>query len=137
MFQACRPMGRLFYWVLAAVVVTASSVRVSAREETSAGKPGKAASSPTAKPAAAELLPRAASPAPQGGPALTSVVEVRENDYGWGQANDRNLLGRFSTQAFSLARLATTQDYFLRLYDSSSPPKYSRYSAALHVDYPL
>jgi hypothetical protein len=64
-------------------------------------------------------------------------IEVRENDYGWGQANDRNLLGRFSTQAFSLARLAATQNYFLRLYDSSAPPKYSRYSAALHVDYPL
>jgi hypothetical protein len=64
-------------------------------------------------------------------------IEVRENDYGWGPANDRNLLGRFSTQAFNLARLAETQDYFLRLYDNSSPPKYSRYSAALHVDYPL
>ena len=64
-------------------------------------------------------------------------IEVRENDYGWGQANDRNLLGRFSTQTFNLARLAETQDYFLRLYDSSSPPRYSRYSAALHVDYPL
>jgi hypothetical protein len=64
-------------------------------------------------------------------------IEVRENDYGWGQANDRNLLGRFSTQTFNLARLAETQDYFLRLYDGSSPPKYSRYSAALHVDYPL
>jgi hypothetical protein len=64
-------------------------------------------------------------------------IEVRGNDFGWGQANDRNLLGRFSTQQFSLARLARTQDYFLRLFDSSSPPKYSRYSAALHVDYPL
>jgi hypothetical protein len=64
-------------------------------------------------------------------------IEVRENDYGWGQANDRNLLGRFGTQTFSLARLAQTQDYFLRLYDASTPPKYSRYSAALHVDYPL
>jgi hypothetical protein len=64
-------------------------------------------------------------------------IEVRENDYGWGQANDRNLLGRFSTETFTLARLAETQNYFLRLYDSSSPPKYSRYSAALHVDYPL
>jgi hypothetical protein len=64
-------------------------------------------------------------------------IEVRENDYGWGQANDRNLLGRFSTETFSLARLARTQNYFLRLYDNSSPPKYSRYSAALHVDYPL
>ena len=63
--------------------------------------------------------------------------EVRENDYGWGQANDRNLLGRFSTQTFSLPRVARTQNYFLRLYDTSSPPHYSRYSAALHVDFPL
>src|SRR5271168_767920 len=68
---------------------------------------------------------------PQSGPALTSVIEVRENDYGWGQANDRNLLGRFSSQTFNLARLAQTQNYFLRLYDGSSPPRYSRYSAAL------
>jgi hypothetical protein len=64
-------------------------------------------------------------------------IEVRENDYGWGQANDRNLLGRFNSETFTLARLGETQNYFLRLYDSSSPPKYSRYSAALHVDYPL
>ncbi|MFZ1929076.1 MAG: hypothetical protein WAU50_08075 [Candidatus Sulfotelmatobacter sp.] len=70
-------------------------------------------------------------------PASGTGIEVRLNDYGWGQANDQNLLGRFNTQTFSLARLARTQNYFLRLYDSSSPPKYSRYSAALHVDYPL
>ena len=64
-------------------------------------------------------------------------VEVRAHDFGWGISNDRNLLGRFSTETFTLARLARTQSYFLRLYDSSSPPKYSRYAAALHVDYPL
>jgi len=64
-------------------------------------------------------------------------AEVRAHDYGWGQANDRNLLGRFNTQTFTLPRLARTQNYFLRLYDNSSPPRYSRYSAALHVDYPL
>jgi hypothetical protein len=63
--------------------------------------------------------------------------EVRAHDYGWGESNDRNLLGRFSAQTFTLPRLARTQNYFLRLYDSSSPPRYSRYSAALHVDYPL
>jgi hypothetical protein len=117
MFQACRPAGRLFYWVLA-LVVTASSALGSTREEASAGKP-------------------AASPTPQDGPPMTSIVEVREHDYGWGQANDRNLLGRFSTQTFNLPRLARTQNYLLRLYDGSSPPKYSRYSAALHIDYPL
>jgi hypothetical protein len=64
-------------------------------------------------------------------------IEVRANDYGWGQANGRNLLGRFNTQTFNLARLAKTQTYFLRLYDNSSPPKYSRYAAALHIDYPV
>lgn len=64
-------------------------------------------------------------------------IEVRAHDFGWGVANDRNLLGRFNTQTFSLPRLARTQNYFLRLYDSSSPPRYSRYAAALHVDYPL
>lgn len=64
-------------------------------------------------------------------------IEVRAHDFGWGAANDRNLLGRFGTQQFTLPRLARTQNYFLRLYDSSSPPRYSRYAAALHVDYPL
>jgi len=64
-------------------------------------------------------------------------VEVRAHDYGWGVENDRNLVGRFNTETFTLTRLARTQNYFLRLYDNSSPPKYSRYAAALHVDYPL
>jgi hypothetical protein len=53
MFQVCRPTGRLFYWVLAVAVVTASSTLVSAREGASAGKP-----------------------TPQGGPALTSVIDT-------------------------------------------------------------
>ncbi len=70
-------------------------------------------------------------------PASGGGIEVRLHDYGWGVANDRNLLGRFSAQTFSLARLARTQTYFMRLYDNSSPPRYSRYAAALHVDYPL
>jgi hypothetical protein len=73
MFQACRPTGRLFYWVLTVVVVTASCATVWAREEASTGKP---ASSPTAKPRAAGGSPRAASPTPQSGPALTSVIDT-------------------------------------------------------------
>src|ERR1700683_599499 len=72
MFQACRPTGRLFYWVLA-VVVVAASVRVWAGEEASAGKP---ATSPTAKPGAEKTSARAAAPAPQSGPVLTSVIDT-------------------------------------------------------------
>jgi len=64
-------------------------------------------------------------------------IEVRIHDFGWGVSNDRNLLGRFSAQTFTLPRLARTQNYFLRLYDNSAPPRYSRYAAALHVDFPL
>lgn len=70
-------------------------------------------------------------------PANGFGIEVRSGDFGWGPANDRNLLGRFGGRAFTLPRFARTQTYFLRLYDpSSSPPRYSRYAAALHVDYP-
>lgn len=63
-------------------------------------------------------------------------IEVRWSDAGWGQNNDQNLAGRFTTQTFTLPRLAKVQNYFLRQFDASTPPKYSRYSAALHIDYP-
>ncbi len=64
-------------------------------------------------------------------------IEVRYTDAAWGSDNNRNLVGRFTTRSFALTRYARAQDYFLRSYDDSTPPKYSRYSAALHVDYPL
>jgi hypothetical protein len=71
------------------------------------------------------------------GPALTTISEVRYSDAGWGVDNNRNLVGRFTSSSFTLTRYARAQDYFLRSYDGSTPPKYSRYSTALHVDYPL
>ena len=63
--------------------------------------------------------------------------EVRWSDSGWGPDNDRNLVGRFPNQTFTLARLSQIQDYYLRQYNASSPPLYSRATTALHVDYPL
>jgi hypothetical protein len=70
-------------------------------------------------------------PPPGGG------FEARWSDAGWGPYNDRNLIGRFTTQTFTISRLAQVQDCYLQQYDASSPPKYSRYTTALHVDYPL
>jgi hypothetical protein len=64
-------------------------------------------------------------------------IEVRYSDAGWGVGNSRNLVGRFTSNIFTLTRYARAQTYFLRSYDGSAPPKYSRYSTALHVDYPL
>ena len=63
-------------------------------------------------------------------------IEVRRSDGGWGATNDGNLVGRFTTQTFVLPRLSRVQEYVLRQYDNSSPAKYSRQSALLHVDYP-
>jgi hypothetical protein len=63
--------------------------------------------------------------------------EVRWSDAGWGPGNDRNLVGRFTAQTFTIPRLSRVQNCYLRQYDSSTPPRYSRYSAALHLDYPL
>ena len=39
-------------------------------------------------------------------------IEVRLHDFGWGPANDRNLLGRFGGRTFNLPRFARTQNYF-------------------------
>jgi hypothetical protein len=69
-------------------------------------------------------------------PPLGGGIEVRWSDVGWGSDNDRNLVGRFTMQSFTVPRLSRVEDYFLRQYDNSTPPKYSRYSAALHFDYP-
>ena len=64
-------------------------------------------------------------------------IEVRYSDAGWGAGYNGNLVGRFTSNSFTLTRYARAQTYFLRSYDGSAPPKYSRYSTALHVDYPL
>jgi hypothetical protein len=69
-------------------------------------------------------------PPPGGG------IEVRRSDGGWGAGSNGNLAGRFSSQSFTLPRLSRIQDYYVRQYDASNPPKYSRYSMLLHIDYP-
>ncbi len=69
--------------------------------------------------------------APSGG-----GFEVRWSDEGWGAGNNRNLLGRFTSQTFTLPRLGRTVNFFVQQYDASNPPRYSRFSAALHLDYP-
>jgi hypothetical protein len=82
------------------------------------------------------LLAAAAASFTQTTPTLTTVAECRWSDSGWGPFSDENLAGRFTIQTFTLPRLARVQDYYLRQCDSSTPPKYSRHSAALHVDFP-
>jgi hypothetical protein len=69
-------------------------------------------------------------------PVAGGGIEVRYSDEGWGVGYNGNLIGRYTNSSFTLTRYARGQTYFLRSYDNSTPPKYSRYSTALHVDYP-
>ena len=64
-------------------------------------------------------------------------IEVRRTDGGWGPTSDGNLVGRYGGRSIGLPRLSRIQEYLLRQYDGSSPAKYSRQSALVHVDYPL
>jgi hypothetical protein len=69
-------------------------------------------------------------------PVAGGGIEARYSDEGWGPGYNGNLIGRFTTSSFTLTRYAVAQDYYLRSYDNSTPPKYSQYSTKLHVDYP-
>jgi hypothetical protein len=69
-------------------------------------------------------------------PVAGGGIEARYSDEGWGPGYNGNLIGRFTTSSFTLTRYAVAQDYYLRSYDNSAPPKYSQYSTKLHVDYP-
>lgn len=64
-------------------------------------------------------------------------IEVRRTDAGWGADDDRNLIGRFTSQIFSVPRWTRNQQFCLRQYDGSTPPVYSRHTTVLYMDYPL
>ena len=70
-------------------------------------------------------------------PVAGGGIEVRYSDQGWGAGYNGNLVGRFTSSSFTLTRYVRAQDYFLKSFDGSGPPRYSRFSAKLHVDYPL
>jgi len=70
-------------------------------------------------------------------PPVGGGIEVRRSDSGWNPDTDYNLVGRFTSQTFTVPRLARVQTYYLRQYDGSSPRRYSRYSTVLYIDYPF
>jgi len=70
-------------------------------------------------------------------PALGCQFEVRRSDTGWGATSDRNLIGRFTTQQFTVPRLARSQTYYVCYLQNGPTPLYSQNSTALHIDIPL
>ncbi len=64
--------------------------------------------------------------------------EVRRRDWAFGTGVDTpDLVLRSPVRSFSLPRSAQSEDFYVRMYDGSTPPVYSRFSSALFVNWPV
>lgn len=63
--------------------------------------------------------------------------EVRRVDWQFGTGNDGTLVLRSSVPNFSIIREAAIEQYYIRMYDGSTPPNYSRFSNAICASVPL
>ena len=64
--------------------------------------------------------------------------EVRRRDWTFGLGVDGpDLVLRSPVRSFSIPRAAQLEQYFIRMYDGSTPPLYSRFSSALLLNWPV
>ena len=71
--------------------------------------------------------------APSGG-----GFEVRRRDWNFGVGVDTpDLVLRSPVESFAIPRSAQVERFYIRMYDASTPPLYSRWSAALFVNAPV
>jgi hypothetical protein len=50
---------------------------------------------------------------------------------------DADLVLRSTTPTFTIARETAADRFYIRMYDASTPPNYSEFSAALFINLPL
>lgn len=63
--------------------------------------------------------------------------EVRRRDWAFGPGVDQDLVLRSPVRSFTIPREAQVEEYFVRMYDGSTPPLYSRFSSAVFTDIPV
>jgi hypothetical protein len=63
--------------------------------------------------------------------------EVRRRDGDFGPSVDQDLVLRSPVRGFSIPREAQMEHYYVRMYDGSTPPLYSRFSSAVFTDLPV
>jgi hypothetical protein len=60
--------------------------------------------------------------------------EVRRTDWAFRPGSDPDLVLRSPVPNFTIPREGAVEQYYIRMYDASSPPLYSRYSSAIFVN---
>lgn len=63
--------------------------------------------------------------------------EVRRVDGQFGVGMDADLVLRSPVRNFSIPRAAQVERFYVRMYDTSTPPLYSRFSSAVFVNWPV
>jgi hypothetical protein len=63
--------------------------------------------------------------------------EVRRRDGDFGPNILQDLVLRSPVRSFSIPREAQVEQYFVRMFDASTPPLYSRFSSAVFVNLPI
>jgi hypothetical protein len=63
--------------------------------------------------------------------------EVRRRDGDFGPGVDQDLVLRSPVRSFSIPREGQVEHYYVRMYDGSTPPVYSRFSSAMFTDLPV
>jgi hypothetical protein len=63
--------------------------------------------------------------------------EVRRRDGDFGPGVDQDLVLRSPVRSFSIPREGQVERYYVRMYDGSTPPVYSRFSSAVFTDLPV
>ncbi len=63
--------------------------------------------------------------------------EVRRRDGDFGPGVDQDLVLRSPVRSFSIPREGQVEQYYVRMYDGSTPPVYSRFSSAVFTDLPV
>lgn len=63
--------------------------------------------------------------------------EIRLRDFGFMAGQDPTLVLRGSTSNLSFSRVSASDRFYIRMYDGSTPPNYSEFSAALFINLPL
>jgi hypothetical protein len=70
-------------------------------------------------------------------PPVGGGFEVRRRDGDFGLGVDQDLVLRSPVRSFSIPREGQIEHYYVRMYDGSTPPLYSRFSSAVFTDVPV
>jgi hypothetical protein len=70
-------------------------------------------------------------------PPTNGGFEVRRRDWAFGPGTNSDLVLRSPVNSFTIPREAAMEQYYIRMYDGSTPPNYSRFSSAIFVNVAL